>query len=419
MNVVACKSVFDEALIIISYWGSKPGMSTGLVHRVAFVQPFGLASYGGGPQVLRNLIQDAPFDVVSINTIIGTPTPTDLVHELHLPRRPALGRLERTRLHRWIGSSNCLFSRSFRRRFIELLKREGVTAVHAIAHSWDCFDAFDASVELQLPFILTVHDDILYALKGQAGLARARRLLATMWRQSDLRFVISEEMGIEYSRRYGDRSYLVVTDGLRKVAEVPRKTPLSKLRVYFMGLLHNSYLPNFRALTDALDRIAGEHPGWEIELTARCGRTQSLDFTSKITVQELPFVAEDPTEADMKNADVAYLPMPFGVDEQPFTRYSLSTKMIGYLGSGLPILYHGPSYAAACNLLKKHGAAEIVVERDSDSVATGLYALLDNYENISRSGLGLARSQFMQERIYDGFWKSIGSLIQPAKSLSA
>src|ERR1700682_5437964 len=118
--------------------GSEPRMSTDLIQRVAFVQPFGLASYGGGPQVLRSLIQDARFNVISINTLIGSPTPTNLVHELHLPRRPALGRLERTRLHRWTESSNRLFSRTFRRRCVKLLKRERVTVIHAIAHSWDC-----------------------------------------------------------------------------------------------------------------------------------------------------------------------------------------------------------------------------------------------------------------------------------------
>lgn len=388
-------------------------MSTDLVPRVAFVQPFGLASYGGGSQVLRSLIQDAPFDVISINTLVGTASPTNLVHELHLPRRPALGKLEKTRLHRWIESSNCLFSTRFRRRLIELLKRERATAVHAIAHSWDCFDAFEASVELHLPFILTVHDDVLYALRRQAGLDKARQLLASMWRQSDLRFVISEEMGIEYSRRYGDRSFLVVTNGLERIAEVPRKRPFSKLRVYFMGLLHNSYLPNFRALVAALDQIAGEHPDWEIDLTARCGSASTLNFTTNITVRILPFVAEDPTEKDMRSVDVAYLPLPFGADEESFTRYGLPTKMIGYLGSGLPILYHGPSYAPACNLLRKYGAAEIVAEPTSTVVAQGLYALLDNYEGVSRSGLGLARSQFSHARIHGRFWERVGSVVQP------
>ncbi len=41
-----------------------------------------------------------------------------------------------------------------------------------------------------------------------------------------------------------------------------------------------------------------------------------------------------------------------------FARYSLSTKMVTYAGSGVPILYHGPADSAAYELLNKNNARD-------------------------------------------------------------
>ena len=59
----------------------------------------------------------------------------------------------------------------------------------------------------------------------------------------------------------------------------------------------------------------------------------------------------------MESADLLYMPMPFGEAHEKFARYSLSTKMVTYAGSGVPILYHGPATSAAFDLLKRNDAA--------------------------------------------------------------
>jgi len=384
-------------------------MAAGTKHteRVAFVQPFGLAEFGGGPKVLKTLLKNAPLDAISINTTLNPPQPTTFVREFHLPRRPTLGRLEKTRFNSLIQSSNRFFSRSFQQKLASLLRREEVTCVHAIAHTWDCLDAFEVAQDLGLPFALTVHDDLLYAMKGQLGLGKAEELLARVWKGSDVRFVISEEIGDEYGRRYGAREYIPVTDGLEKVADLPRSRVEGKVRIYFMGLFHQSYTPNFHQLLSALEQLGSEHPEWKVELITRCGSVGMFASSENVTVSELPFAAADPTAEDMRNADIAYLPLPFGQEQEAFTRYSLSTKMIGYLGSGLPILYHGPSYAAASGFLERQHAAQIVSTMETEPIVDGILLLLKNYTSLAAAGLQVARSEFLLANTRSRFWNGI------------
>ena len=113
---------------------------------------------------------------------------------------------------------------------------------------------------------------------------------------------------------------------------------------------------NLRALTRALARRQSERPETKISLIMRCGGLEK-GIDSSFPAHVLPFAGHDTVLEDMTRADLLYLPLPFGEEFEKFTRYSLSTKMVAYLGSGVPILYHGPAESAAARLLLRHGAA--------------------------------------------------------------
>lgn len=379
--------------------------------RVAFVQPFGVADAGGGAKVLRSLLRNAPVNAFSVNAGLIAGPPTDLISEFHLPPRPHFGRAEYTRLSRFIQSSNRWFAGGFRQKLAALLEHQGATAVHAIAHGWESLDAFQVARELHLPFLLTAHDDLLYALLGQFGLTTAERLLAEAWTHADIRFAISEELGAEYCRRYGKRQFIIVTDGLDSVIAAPYPRRPRQLNVYFMGLLHQSYRKNFDQLIQALDRIARENPEWQVLLTTRGAPAGAIAPGQRVRVNALPFVPESQTIEDMKNADLMYVPLPFEPSDDALVRYSLSTKMISYLGSGRPILYHGPAHAAACTLLEKHGAGQIVSETGVDALVSGCYELLQHYDTLAAAGLTLAKRRFLLQGIRERFWGAVSEVM--------
>jgi hypothetical protein len=124
-------------------------------------------------------------------------------------------------------------------------------------------------------------------------------------------------------------------------------------------------------------------------------------------VSVLPFAPEAEVERDMLTADLLYQPMPFQAHARPFNRFSMSTKMITYLGSGLPIFYHGPDDAAACKLLTRRDAAAICNTLDPEDIAKQLLDGAARRESIVKNALALARSEFMLAEQQRRFWEPI------------
>ncbi len=82
--------------------------------------------------------------------------------------------------------------------------------------------------------------------------------------------------------------------------------------------------------------------------------------------------------------------------------------MVTYIGSGLPILYHGPSSSAAFELLGKHRAAILMPTLAPEEIARLLTSADRSIRaEITCNALELARSSFMLADQTDRFWRTI------------
>lgn len=209
---------------------------------ISFIQPFGLFSHdqGGSPKVLQALLDTDHPPLFSINTDPCSRPDASPAQEIRLPSRPNFARLEYTRLQGSLG----LFDRIYRRRFEARLRRvlldREVKLVHVIPHDYSFQSACSVASELGLPYFLSIHDDLEYLRRGHILLAQMTKAMGRAWRGAKGVFAISDEIAQEYCRRYGARDYRTVTDGLKQVADAPRERRERSLRVYFMGLFHNS-----------------------------------------------------------------------------------------------------------------------------------------------------------------------------------
>ena len=102
------------------------------------------------------------------------------------------------------------------------------------------------------------------------------------------------------------------------------------------------------------------------------------------------------------------MPLPFGEAYEKFARYSLSTKMVTYAGSGVPILYHGPTTSAAYDLLHENNAAILLTTLEPEEIARTLSALTrQGRADIAANALALAGREFMlvdqTRKFWDGF----------------
>ena len=373
---------------------------------LVFVQPFGLNSQTGGPRIFRSLLQDANRPFLSVCTSPSKPPLTKVGKEIHLPTRAAFGRLESTRIGPYFYIIESLLARQFERRLEALCLQYKTQGIHGLAHTLDFWYAYQVARKLGVPYYLSVHDDLGYALQKRLEFKDGMARIAQVWANAKARFVISEAMGKEYSHRYGTQPYVIVTDGLKEVPPKPLIRPSKSLRLYFMGAIHLSYQDNFHALLQALKQFRLANPDWDVSLTIRGNVPFSLNANT-VPIKILPWASESEVAQDIHQADVLYLPLPFGEDCTSFVKYSLSTKMVTYLGSGLPILYHGPKIAAASQLLSQNGAAIVAVSLDPGAICATLQVTQEKVPQMVESALQVSRSQFLLPDVRDRFWKEL------------
>lgn len=376
---------------------------------IAFIQACGLYSHdhGGSQKIFQSLLDTDHPPVLSINTHHSAGLPPAGKSEIQIPSRPDFGRLEHTRLSGSLGAFDPLLSRRFEARLSRVLIEHKVKLIHLLVNGYSVVPVCKIASRLGIPFFMTIHDDLEYLSVGHPQFKQMVTALGKAWRGAKGAFVISDEIGQEYNLRYGTREYIVVTDGLKCVAGAPRPSPEKSLRLYFMGIFHHNYAQNLRVVLDALKIVRSRKPDWDISVTCRCGAISFATYPDDVPIKFLPFAPDVEVERDMLSADLLYQPLPFQEQARAFARFSLSTKMITYLGSGLPIFYHGPEDSAACKLLTRHDAAAVCATLDSDGIANQLLQAVARREAIVNNALELARSQFMLADQQRKFWTPI------------
>ncbi len=375
---------------------------------LVLVHPYGLNSPGGGSRIFRTILSESEQSWISVCSSSQKPPSCYLGEEIHYPLRPSFGRVETSRFGKYLYFLEKQGKDRFENKLVELCQRRGATAIHGVAHALDFWYAYQVAQKLGLPYYLTIHDDLQYALKNRPELNEGMSHLPEVWEKASHRFVISEVMGEEYCRRYGKQAYTIVTDGISQFEPAPLSRPEGSLRLYFMGAVHLNYERNFRSLYGALQRLKVDRPDWNISLTIRGGCPFQFEKTA-VPVHFLPWASEAEVSRDLEQADYLYLPLPLGPEFESFVKFSLSTKMVTYLGSGLPIVYHGPKNAAVSELLSDAQAAIICNSSEEIDIKTKLNQAPLIREEIINNALQLGRDAFTVGKVRRSFWSSIGT----------
>jgi hypothetical protein len=375
-----------------------------------FFQPFGVDDLGGGARILRSLLASSPVRCLSIVTSVQQPQPTIKFHQIHFPTRPNFGRIKQNPFN-WVPKAlrpvwKIRHRRAVRRLVTQLLP----AAIHVVVQpGCDLVAITVAARSNGVPLAVSFHDHPDFYLGNGQFKYRDLEIVAAMWRDARCRFVISPEMGQRLCQDFGTRDFEMVTDGVEHFGTAKELDSKPEYVVYFMGLFHEFYEENFKALLAALRQV-GDQTSKRFIVRVRTNRFPEFGSNPRVRVEQLP-PSDDATVAqDIERADILYLPLPFSAAGHSFAQYSLSTKMISYLGSGRPMIYHGPSTAAAANLLAKHGAAVCVTTLCYQTVVAALAELLSTPEtsgNLAMRALGLAKAEFNLIEIRARFWRSM------------
>jgi hypothetical protein len=362
-------------------------------------QPFSLYSNGGGNRILRRLFKGREADVISL-VIEETPLVPRQgnILETILYASPVTRKWARWKLRGWLTKLRHFSLKNYTTGKIQKAAAKlQYDVLHVVDHgpfaAALATDQFCKGREVWVSF----HDHFSTTYSSAANSAEN-------WKRATRRLVISEELGKEYSRLFGDAPYELVTDGVaaNEVSE-PVTAAAEPLVVYFAGLLHLDYIPLFKVLADALDKLKTE--GHQFKLILR--GTQYIPFLeNRSFTTDYRGVSLDDGELkrELDSSAILYLPIKF--TKPDFYLYSLSTKMVGYLGASGAILYHGPADSAACNLLTKANAAICCGELDVDKLSQDIVNLIAAKSSTSANAKVLAKKQFDMAAIQRRFWQT-------------
>lgn len=360
-------------------------------------QPYSLYTSGGGSRILRRLFEGHESQISSLAVVIRKvddnkgEIPETVVYTF-----PILRKWMRSYLRlvvTWLAEY--LFLPVTRFKLVRKVKTIPHDIIHIISHgpilSTYCNDRICPGKIVWVSF----HDHF-------SSTKCTFKVTNDLWNRADRRLVISPEIGLEYSRLFGIKKYEIITDGiLKSEISFPLVSPQSPKIIYFAGLLHIDYYPLFLSLADALDSLSNKEISFKFILRG----TQELDFFRNRTfsVEYRPFsLNEIELKEELDMATILYLPLMFS--NANFYLYSLSTKLIGYLGGSGTIFYHGPNESAAYKLLQHTNSAICCTSIKVIDIVESLKRILNGPNEVADNAKIIARHQFNLEEIRKRFW---------------
>lgn len=363
----------------------------------------------GSSQIFRSLLEGAPFRAGTLVYGLNPPAEPPARDNIFIRERPHLGRIERSRLAGMAKFSRVLTWKSSRVSMHRAMSEWRPDHVHAHIHGTGFIHAVEWCRVHRVPFSACIHDDIRHLASDDPWKKFIEQKTGEAWRSAAVRFVISPEIGAEYSRRYGDRDWLHITDGIEKFPEGAREEVPGRYNIYFAGGMNVPYEPNFLAVQKALKELASNDPGTRPRFILRGGRRMNREDSSAPPLEPLPYGSQEDVARDMDEVDVLYLPLSIDPEFSNFAKFSLSTKMVGYLASGLPIFYHGPAGSAAYRLLAQYSACAACFSNDPGEILHAILEAKTRRAEFVANALRLGRDKFRLDEIRHRFWSAIES----------
>ncbi len=365
--------------------------------KILSFQPGSLYQNGGMGRLLRRLYQGHEEDIIGLYVNYeNAPIKKGIIEEIAIPAFPVQRSWMRWKFRiffMWVRES--LFYIFVKYKLERAARKVSFDVLHVINHGVFSAILCDEKFLTKKKIWTSFHDHY--------SLCSSSKDTQKLWNRSDRRLMISIELGEEYQRIFGNKSFELITDGVSyEEISSPKVINQNQISIYFAGLLHIDYYPLFKVLSDALDILVNEGYSFKLilrgtqEINFLKGRKFAIDYRSN-------FISDEEIKKELDMADILYLPIKFSLPD--FYLYSLSTKMIGYLGGAGKILYHGPSDSAACRLLQKSNAAISCMSLDELEMVIKLKEIIDSDLKLGYNAKELAKSNFDLNSIQKLFWK--------------
>ena len=254
------------------------------------------------------------------------------------------------------------------------------------------------SLKLIIPYHLTIHDDPIVEL-DKSKKKKGTALFQTILSHAKTIDVVSIRMQNNYKQQYNAES-IVITRG------IPPTFSTNHLRAK----------DSVQLIMGGYGNVSSPWPLHLIEAVKLMQKDQSSTlhlFDSKLTrwKNEYVKVYENLPESDfdeiLKSIHIGYACDDLSEDCLSFAQLSLPTKIITYIGAGIPFVYHGPKDSTVGDLLVQFDAGIIVSTNNSVDLYNAFNKILINYSYYQQNCFHALQKKFASSIVQSNFYNHL------------
>lgn len=251
------------------------------------------------------------------------------------------------------------------------------------------------SERLKIPYHVTVHDDPIVELEASQK-KEGSGLFQTLLSNAQSIDVVSERMQRTYKQDYNVES-IVITRG------IPATFPNNHLRKkesiqILMGGYGNVSTPWPLPLIESIERMQNTRPCFLHLFDPKLKNIESFHVKVYDSLPEVEF------NEILSTIDIGYACDDLREERLPFAQLSLPTKIITYIGAGIPFVYHGPKDSTVGDLLSEYEAGIIVSTNNSEDLYNAFTMLLANYDYYQQNCFRALQNRFASSIVQNSFY---------------
>jgi glycosyltransferase involved in cell wall biosynthesis len=215
-----------------------------------------------------------------------------------------------------------------------------------------------------------------------------RRRLAEKWepvifREADKMFCLTTPEIEHYQAKY-QRVCELLPHCVRPDTEIPQSLPVrttapqAEKRIVYTGNV--SHLMNLDAVQQFVKAVDLLPPNYQVTILASCTVEMCRAWGIYHPRIKYDWVSTDESQRLVREADVLFLPLSFKNCSQEEVRTVLSTKLLDYLVSGVPILVFSPPDSYHSRSATADGWGYVVDRDDPAALAAGLQKLANDQD---------------------------------------
>jgi len=256
---------------------------------------------------------------------------------------------------------------------------------------------------------VSVQDDVSGHVAPREG-ALLRPAFEELLRRASTIDVISAPMKAYYQSRYAmPREPMIVwTGGDGGPVQPPPQIAPKLRRIGYAGNLWAT--DAMRVLVEAVERLNKMRDKHDRMVVVIHGARRPPGFTTSSAVEYRGLLSPDDLTRELRTCDLLYVPMSFLPRYEVLSRTSLPAKIVHYMQAQIPILAHGPDYAANIGFVRERHIGFTSTTQDPHQLAEALAAIEADAlsrVSVSRTSRDLFETEFSPQAV----WRRLSGLL--------